>query len=451
MSTGGVMFSFIQILVPVVLFFQLLPDVPSSWSSGILAVDISSGNTLISSNPDAAFRPASTLKAVTTLAALSTLGPSHVYHTSIQVDTLTNAIFLVGSGAPLLSIEDVTRAAMETAAALPARDHWTLFLDPSAITGESHLPGWDDADWNRTYCPPVEPLCIGDNILEIVVASVNGAVRVFTYPPLPGLTLIDRITTTDQATLLEASGGNWETGEPEMTVSGNIRNGTLKILYKPFAGAPGELARVLRHELVQWGVNCSYCGIKEADSTLYTTAVMYSDPLWVILGSMNKWSRNIVAEQVLRTVASEVTGEPGSTRAGCDISGALLDSLVPEAHGWQLADGSGLSRLNLLTPRQMVTVFSAGAGSLQFGPEFLASFPVNGTDGTLSGRMDCLPAGAFRGKTGSLNDTCTITGILTAQSGRKVALAIFLEFQRGQILRARLWQDEYIEALYYNL
>ncbi|MCD6588344.1 MAG: D-alanyl-D-alanine carboxypeptidase/D-alanyl-D-alanine-endopeptidase [Candidatus Fermentibacteraceae bacterium] len=442
---------FIQLFLPVVVWLQLLPAVPSSWNCGISAVDMVTGSVLISTNAETAFRPASTVKAVTTLTALNTLGPSHVYHTMIQVDTLRNRIFLVGSGAPLLSIEDVTRAAMETAAALPVGATWSLYLDPTALTGESHLPGWDAADWNRTYCPPVEPLCIGDNILEIVVSSVGGIVRTFTYPPLPDLRMHEQITAANTRTSLVVTGGNWETGEPEMTITGTIRNGGIEVLYKPFAGAPGELVRVLQEELEEWGVNCTYSGVQQADTGLYTTAVMYSDPLWIILGSMNKWSRNIVAEQVLRTVANSVTGESGSTRAGCDISGALLDSLVPGAQGWQLADGSGLSRLNLLTPEQLVAVFTAGAGSLEFGPEFLASFPVNGTDGTLSGRMEELPAGAFRGKTGSLNDTCTIAGILTTQSGRKVALAIFLQFPRGQIWRARAWQDEYIQALYYTM
>lgn len=441
----------VLLILPVVLRLEPVLNTPSNWDSGIFAVDMESGNILINANADTPFRPASTVKAVTTLAALTTLGAAHVYCTTIKVDTLTNSIFLIGAGAPLLSIEDVTRAAMETAAVLPERTSWSLFLDPSALTGESHLPGWDAADWNRTYCPPVEPLCIGDNVLEIVVASVNGTVRLFTYPPLPGLRIFSGNITTDSMTSLTATSGNWETGQPEIAISGTIQSGTREILYKPFAGAPGELLQVLCNELNHLDVNTSYSGIREADSSLFATAVMYSDPLWIILGSMNKWSRNIVAEQILRTVANETTGEPGSTRAGCDISGALLDSLIPGAQGWQLADGSGLSRFNLLTPRQLAAVFTAGAGSLEFGPEFLASFPVNGVDGTLSSRMQDLPAGAFRGKTGSLNDTCTIAGILTAQSGRKVALAIFLEFPQGQIWRARAWQDRYIESMYYSL
>ncbi len=441
--------------ISTIIFFILLlgvtNEVPSTWKSGILAIDQETGATIVSINPDIPLRPASTVKAVTTLAALSHLGSSHVYLTTIEVDNLTNSIFLVGSGAPLLSIEDVTRAAMETAALLPHNETWKVYLDPTAITGEQHLPGWAESDWNRTYCPPVESLCIGDNVLEIVVASINGVIRLFTYPTLPSLNINSSSLRIGSTSNVTAVGGNWETNQPEMRIAGSIANGEREILYKPFAGAPSELAQVLCSELSYWGVDAQYEGIQQAHSSVVTTAVMYSDPLWIILGSMNKWSRNIVAEQILRTIAHETTGEPGSTRAGCDISGALLETLAPGQERWQLADGSGLSRHNLLTPRQLVAVFRAGSTSLEYGPEFLASFPVNGVDGTLYNRMKDLPAGSFRGKTGSLNDTCTIAGILTAQSGKKIALAIFLEFPSGNIYRARAWQDRYIEDLYYSL
>lgn len=438
-----------------ILSLQLtVPPLPGSWQLGVYAVDADNGDILVDINGYLPFRPASTVKAVTTLAALEYLGSNYTYTTSIMADTLHYNLILKGSGAPLLSAEDVTRTAMETSAALSSEHGWNLYLDTSAITGEQHLPGWDQSDWNRTYCPPVEPLCIGDNVLELIVSAVDGSIRVFTYPPLPSLLLDTSGLKTGTSTALTATGGNWETNSPSITISGTIENGTREILYKPFAGAPVELALYLEKELIEYGLDVHYRGLYpgETDSSEHMiTSVMRSDPLWVILGSMNKWSRNIVAEQVLRTVAAKVTGLPGSTRAGCDISGALLESICPGITGWQLADGSGLSRLNLLAPVQVAAVFSAGASSLEYGPEFLSSFPVNGTDGTLASRITGIPAGAFRGKTGSLNDTCAIAGILTTESGREVALAVFLHIPSGQIWRARAWQDSYLEGLYNSL
>ncbi len=436
----------------IVLLLQITPpDLPGSWELGAYAYDTDTGEVLLDINGGVPFRPASTVKALTALAALEYLGPEYVYHTSILADTAAGNLVLRGSGAPLLSAEDVARTAMETAALLPVDSRWNLYLDTGDFMGDSHLPGWDRNDWNRTYCPPVEPLCIGDNVIQIVVSATGGDIRVFTYPPLPSLAVNSSALARGNTTSITASGGNWETGLPEITLSGTIKSGTREIIYKPFAGAPLELALVLQTELARHGLDVIYRGIypdSGQDPPFLVASVMYSDPLWVILGSMNKWSRNMVAEQVLRTTALEAAGSPGSTRAGCDVSGALLESICPGETGWQLADGSGLSRHNLLTARQLATVFHAGASSLEYGPEFLAGFPVNGVDGTLRTRMTGIPQGAFRGKTGSLNDTCTITGILTTESGRSVTLALFLQIPGGQLWRARSWQDGFIESLY---
>lgn len=431
-----------------------IPEVPGSWELGVYAVDIVTGDEIMSVNGRVPFRPASTVKAVTTLAALEYLGSDFIYSTVIEADTAASRVILRGAGAPLLSAEDVTRTAMETAAWLQPGSTWDLYLDISSTEGEPHLQGWDEDDWNRTYCPPVEPLCIGDNVLEIIVSAAGNPVRVYTYPPLPSLVLNASGLAAGGSTALTVTGGNWDTGSPELTISGTIRSGTREIVYKPFAGAPVELVLYLQNELRSLGVETAYMGFiqdEAGQADRVVTSVMYSDPLWMILGSMNKWSRNMVAEQVLRTTASEVTGLPGSTRSGCDISGALLESICPDVTGWQLADGSGLSRLNMLAPIQLASVFRTGASSLEYGPEFLACFPINGTDGTLASRIEGIPTGAFRGKTGSLNDTCTIAGILTTASGREVALAVFLHIPRGHIWRARAWQDAFIEDLYRDL
>ena len=428
-----------------------VPVLPSGWRAGLLAFDIETGEEVLSRNADALFRPASTVKVLTSVLALEELGASYTYRTTIQADTTTGRIWLVGSGAPLLSAEDVVRAAMETVAALPMGREWELYLDRSCFFPETHLLGWDESDWDKTYCPPVEPLCIGDNVLQIVVSGVDGVVRVFTYPRLPGLALDWEGVRVGEAGRVTATVSGWYDFIPRISLRGTIARNERVILYKPFAGAPAELAVFLGGELDRWGLSVRYAGEGEPAPGAFTTSVMLSQPMWSLLGSMNKLSRNLLSEQILRTVSREGTGAPGSTRAGCDMMGEMLESILPGVQGWQLADGSGLSRFNLLTPRQLAVVFAHGNQSLAYGPEFMASFPVNGIDGTLSRRMRSIPPGAFRGKTGTLNDTCTITGILTASSGRRYAVALMLEIPRGAGWSARAWQDSLLEEMYRNL
>jgi len=129
----------------------------------------------------------------------------------------------------------------------------------------------------------------------------------------------------------------------------------------------------------------------------------------------------------------------------------MAGRMLLELHGVdgaQVADGSGLSRLNRISPSQLVGVLLEGAGSPEWGPEFLASLAVNGVDGTMASRLSDLPPGAFRGKTGSLGDTASLAGLLRTSGGRTIALAIMCEVPQGAVHSARNWQDGVVRELY---
>jgi len=430
-----------------------LPDTPDGWRCGLLVRDLDTGETLVSRRPGEYFRPASTVKLLTTLLAMEELGPSWVWRTRIEADTERSRLYLRGSGAPLLSAEAVVRAALECSSALPDDSRlWRLYVDTSAFDGDSHLPGWERGDWDRTYCPPVEPLCIGDNVLEIIVSTVGEGIRVSTYPPLPGLRTENSLSVGSR-TEVEATAGDWDLETPVLRLRGTVADDTSFVLYKPFAGAPFELAAWLRLNLEEAGLEVAgpFEGYPADGDSLLTVAVMYSQPLFNVLSSMNKWSRNMVAEQVLRTVCLEDGDGPATTGGGCDMLAEITGRLAPGSASVILADGSGLSRLNRLTPGHLAAAVAAGALSDSYGPEFLATLPVNGRDGTLHNRLDDIPQGSFRGKTGTLGDTSAIAGVLRTESGRRLVVVVMLEIPRGQIYRARGWQDRLIGELYSSL
>jgi serine-type D-Ala-D-Ala carboxypeptidase/endopeptidase (penicillin-binding protein 4) len=80
-------------------------------------------------------------------------------------------------------------------------------------------------------------------------------------------------------------------------------------------------------------------------------------------------------------------------------------------------NGSGLSRSTHITVLQMAKILSAAYHS-RFAPEYLASFPLAGMDGTLRSRMKNSPAGAIRLKTGHLDGVSGVAGYVTASSGK---------------------------------
>ncbi len=428
-----------------------MPSVPSSWRAGIYAADAETGEILYNLNGASYFRPASTVKLLTTLVALEELGPSYIYETRVMADTAGSGLFIVGAGAPLLSAEHIRIVALETAASLDPGSSWDLYWDTARFASEPHCPGWDTSDWNKTYCPPIEGLSVGDNILQLIVSTKGDTMRVFYYPPLPGLSVLNNLVIGGNESIRTTVEG-WTESRPILTLEGSMPPDTHLVLYMPFAGPPAEFAGMLAVELEAAGLHIGEVLQGEApdSGSLIQTSVMFSDPMFILLASMNKWSRNMVAEMVLRTASLETGSDPASTGAGCDVAGQLLRDLVPSLTGFQLADGSGLSRFNSMTPIHLAEILSEGIGSPAWGVEFLATLPVNGVDGTLRSRMVDLPPGAFRGKTGTLSDTSTIAGLLTSSSGRRIILVIMLEVPNGNTWTARGLQDSLISWFWEN-
>ena len=444
----------LSLLVHVLLMLSIsfnMPSIPSSWRTGIYIADADTREILYNVNGDSYFRPASTVKLLTTLVALKELGPSYVYETRVMADTAGSRLFIVGAGAPLLNAEHIRIVALETAASLDPGSSWDLFWDTTRFFSESHCPGWDASDWSKTYCPPIEGLSVGDNILQLIISTKGDTIRVFYYPPLPDLEIVNNLVTGSRESVRTYVEG-WAENRPMLILEGVIPPDTHLVLYKPFAGPPAEFAGMLALELEATGLNIDQVlqGEEPDSGSLLQTSVIYSDPMFVLLASMNKWSRNMIAEMVLRTASLETGSNPASTGAGCDVAGQLLRYLVPSLTEFQLADGSGLSRFNSLTPIHLAEILSEGIGSAEWGVEFLATLPVNGVDGTLRTRMADLPPGAFRGKTGTLNDTSTIAGLLTSSSGRKIILVIMLEVPTGQTRTARALQDSLISWFWKN-
>ncbi len=441
---------FVQTILLLSLSFAM-PSIPSAWRAGIYAVDADTGEILHNLNGESYFRPASTVKLATTLVAMRELGPSYIYETRIMADTQNNSLFIVGAGAPLLNAEHIRIIALETAASLDPGTTWNLYWDTTRFNNESHCPGWDTSDWSKTYCPPIEGLSVGDNILQLIISTEGDTMRTFYYPPLPGLTVQNNLVIGRSESVRTTVGG-WDENRPILLLEGTMPPDTHLVLYKPFAGPPAEFAGMLAVELEATGLNIDQLSAGQAPELelLTQTSVIFSDPMFVLLASMNKWSRNMIAEMVLRSASLESGSFPASTGAGCDVAGQLLLELAPSLTDFQLADGSGLSRFNSLTPFHLAAILSEGIGSPEWGVEYLATLPVNGVDGTLRSRMADLPSGAFRGKTGSLSDTSTIAGLLTSKSGRRIIIVIMFEVPTGFTWTARALQDNLISWFWDN-
>jgi D-alanyl-D-alanine carboxypeptidase/D-alanyl-D-alanine-endopeptidase (penicillin-binding protein 4) len=158
---------------------------------------------------------------------------------------------------------------------------------------------------------------------------------------------------------------------------------------------------------------------------------------------LNKRSDNFFAEMLLKHLGAAEGGAGTTVRGRQVVRDELLVRGVP-LRGVRLADGSGLSSYNRLTPRALAALLISARSDPAFGTQFIWSLPIAGVDGTLEDRMERPPArGHVRAKTGTLNTASALSGYV---AGRYV----FSVVQNGRPLAwwyARLAQDRFARVL----
>ncbi len=185
--------------------------------------------------------------------------------------------------------------------------------------------------------------------------------------------------------------------------------------------------------------------VAEADRFDPRTAVELANtesaPLSEIVRETNKESNNLFAELLLRTLGKErgaTVPDPDPRRnatRGDDAAGAAVVKKWLSDHGvvvrdLAIHDGSGLSRLDLITPESAVRLLIAIAKSSS-ATAFRNSLPVAGRDGTLKGRLQTL-AGRVSAKTGYLTYTHALSGYITVDGGEELAFSVICNDAAGR-------------------
>ena len=148
-----------------------------------------------------------------------------------------------------------------------------------------------------------------------------------------------------------------------------------------------------------------------------------SPPLGELVRRMNLPSDNFYAETLLKQLGARF-GRAGSTAAGAAVVRAEAARFGARP---QVVDGSGLSRADRTSPRDVVRLLAGLRDHAVAGPAFLASLPVAGRSGTLSTRMRGTAARRrCRAKTGTLSDVSALAGYCESTAGRRVAFAFLM-------------------------
>jgi len=447
---------------------KLLASSPAARGAfwGIQVTDLKTGRALYQLNADRLFVPASNTKLFTTALALMRLGPQFTFETRLLAKQtpdrdgcIRGALRLVGGGDPNLSARPVPYQP-EPARAAPAAGYGLTALaelaDQVAAKGIKRIDGdivgddtwyvWEPfaEDWNiddptYEYGTAVSALAVNDNTVTVSVspgAREGDPAALALEPAVEYYAIDNRIRTV-------AAGGERSLhvhrapGSLELELSGTIALGGPGQDLALGIEDPAEYAALaLRQLLEERGITVTGAAVARhllhgdasglfAEGDTVIVAQRLSAPLVEDLRITDKVSQNLHAEMALRAVGRERRGE-GSRAAGLDELRAFLTEAGVADTSYNIEDGSGLSRPNMVTPAAVVKLLQYMYNS-RARDTWISFLPVAGRDGTLAGRFDDTPAaGRIFAKTGTMAHVNALSGYARRRDGSWVAFSILV-------------------------
>jgi D-alanyl-D-alanine carboxypeptidase/D-alanyl-D-alanine-endopeptidase (penicillin-binding protein 4) len=210
----------------------------------------------------------------------------------------------------------------------------------------------------------------------------------------------------------------------------------------PALSPPLLAARSLRDALVARGTSVDVPpGLGRTPVDAVVLATDRSPSLSLIVRRMNRDSDNFTAEMLLKHLGTLEGGVGTSARGARVVLAEMTAARIPVA-GMRLVDGSGLSSLDRVSAGTLVAVIRAGLENPHIRAAFVNSFAVTGRSGTLRSRLPSL-AGIVRGKTGTTNLACSLSGIVNDS----VLFAVLQDGSPVAFWSARTAQDRFVAAL----
>jgi D-alanyl-D-alanine carboxypeptidase/D-alanyl-D-alanine-endopeptidase (penicillin-binding protein 4) len=406
-------------------------------------IDADSGRLVLSQNPDTPRSPASTIKVVTTFAALDLLGPSYTWRTGASIrgelteGVLDGDLILQGGGDPYMTLERWWSFAHALRAKGLKAIHGDIVIDNTAFSLPPENPGEFDGRPNRSYNVVPDALMVNFQSIEFRVVPVAQARRVDVIAsPAPGNLAIENHVRFAAGRCGGAAGrvdfkvasADWDRVVFSGALSAHCAERSFaRVLLQPTTYAFGTFVE-LWHEL--GGEFAGKLRVEAAPADAQPLLSFDSLSLGEIVRLTNKFSSNLMARQLLLTLGEERLGSPATPEKGATAIDEWGRERGLDLQGMDIDNGSGLSRRTHISALQMAKILGAAYHS-RYAPEFLASLPLAGLDGTLRSRMKSTPAGAVRLKTGHLDGVSGVAGYVTTTGGKTYVLVSLVNHARA--------------------
>lgn len=407
---------------------------------------------LLAWRADAPVNPASTLKLVTTYAALDRLGPDFRWQTRVYSDgpvrdgVLQGDLYLQGGGDPKLVSEKLWLLLRRVQGLGIRRITGDIWLDRSAFALPETDPGAFDGEPLKPYNAAPDALLINyrSQVFGFTPDTEAGVARVTLEPPLAGVEPPASVPL--EASRADEACGDWR---------GALRADFSDPLRPRFAGryraacgarewpiAHPEPARLAARAVAgMWQSLGGQLDGQVREGRVPPQASLRlsfeSPPLAEVVRETNKYSNNVMAQQIFLTLGQ--AGHDGTPTGLAEARQALedwwRDKLGPGTRLPEVGNGSGLGREVRLSASALARLLQQAWNS-GLMPDLAASLPVSGVDGTL--RRSALDAGQAHLKTGSLRDVQALAGYVHGANGQRLVLVAIVNHPEARAAKPAL-------------
>jgi D-alanyl-D-alanine carboxypeptidase/D-alanyl-D-alanine-endopeptidase (penicillin-binding protein 4) len=424
-------------------------------SLGIFVQDVTASHPRLAVHAQQARNPASVIKLLTTIVALEVLGPAYQFRTEAYLDgplvdgRVQGNLILKGYGDPWLAAE-VFWAFVQSIRDRGIRHiEGDLVLDNRFFEPPEQQPGAFDGQPHRLYNAIPAPLLLNFQATEFQFSpdTRTGKVSIAPYPRQSNLHIDNRLKPVPgrcrgrhhgiRMRVIRKQGGSRVrfTGDYPLVCGEMVLH---RVVQQPVPHLFGAFHALWQEMGGTLGGRFRLGAVPKQARKIY---VRNSRPLAELIRGINKFSNNVMARQLLLTLSAEQYGMPGTVDKGRQAIGAWLRQNDISSTGLVIDNGAGLSRRVRITPATLGHVLHRAYASI-YRPEFLASLPLAGLDGTMRRRFKADPlTGRARIKTGSLNRVRAMGGYVLGRQERQWVVVAMLNHARANGRRGRAVMD----------
>ncbi|MEG4580591.1 D-alanyl-D-alanine carboxypeptidase/D-alanyl-D-alanine-endopeptidase [Microcoleus sp. MON1_C5] len=424
----------------------------SRW--GILIQPLSSSTTLYSRDATKYFIPASNAKLLTTAAALQKLGADFRIKTSVYSGE-NGSLYVAGRGDPSIAEAQLKSLAQQLKQRGISQVN-ELIGDDSYFQGSAVNPNWEWEDAQAGYGAPINSLIFNQNAIDLLLSpqALGQPLKVtFAEPKQANQWQLQNNSVTVAQNESEFIEVGREFDRPIIRVSGQLKvGGEPESAYVAVVNPANNFLQQFQQVLAAEGIPVKQALVASASRNLnQELATVESPSLAELVRETNRESNNLYAEVILRLLGKvtdkmplppEDTGEMGLKELK-----TALTQLGVNPNSYILADGSGLSRHNLISPEALVQTLRLMANS-PAASIYRQSLPIAGENGTLKNRFNNTPNRVIvQAKTGTLSGVSALSGYIEVPNYEPLVFSIIVNQSDLSAAKMRSATDEIVLLL----